>query len=147
MDNTVAKPLISKKTLNEFQEVFVDEYVLRTIEQEFDAADIEIDGDYCPSVSGQRRTLVQQYYHTLDLSSTGDVKKLLALFESVLDYTADVNRATKSASGPMRLWCLAPHCQEPHPNLSTQLGRRTRHLCRWETLRPKKSQTELRQEK
>lgn len=82
----MAKLLISKKSLNELQEVFVDMYVLRTIEQEFEAADIACNNSYNPRVGGERRTLVQQYYHTLDLSCSKDVRQLLSVFEAVLDF-------------------------------------------------------------
>ena len=80
----MSKALISKKTLNELQEYMVDAYVLRTIEQEFDAADIECDERFQPMVSGERRTLIQKYYHTLDLTDRNDVRKILTLAASVL---------------------------------------------------------------
>lgn len=76
--------LISKKTRNEFREYFVG-MTLREISQEFDAADVPYDADYQPPESGQRRCLVEQYYHAMDFSSWRDVRMLLRVFESVLD--------------------------------------------------------------
>ena len=48
-------------------------------------ADIACDDDYQPAVSGERRTLVLQYYHTLDFTKPADVKKLLQAFENILN--------------------------------------------------------------
>jgi hypothetical protein len=77
------KPLVSKKAVYELQEYFVGTS-LRIIEQECDAADILRDEDYIPPASGQRRSLFQQYLHTLDLTKSRDVRKLLTLFANVL---------------------------------------------------------------
>lgn len=76
--------LISKKTLRELAEHFSDEYVVRTIENTFDDADIECDEHYKPEVNGERRRLVYRYCHTLDLTDWSDVRKLLTVFETVL---------------------------------------------------------------
>jgi Abortive infection C-terminus len=77
------KPLISKKIVNELQEYFVAT-TLRTIEQEFDAVDIQCDTDFSPTIGGERRKLFQKYIHTLDLGKPKDVRKLLNLFANVL---------------------------------------------------------------
>ncbi|MGA2539470.1 MAG: abortive infection family protein, partial [Terracidiphilus sp.] len=77
------KPLISKKAIYELQEHFVGT-TLRTIEQECDAVDIRHDASFSPAVGGQRRTLFQQYMHSLDLTKPKDVRKLLNLFASIL---------------------------------------------------------------
>lgn len=79
----MAKDLISKKTRYEFREHFVN-WTLREIEMEFDAADVSIDNDYRPPTSGQRRTLVEKYYHSIDWTSWSDVRKVLAIFENTL---------------------------------------------------------------
>jgi hypothetical protein len=76
--------LISKKTLYELQEHLSGAYVLREIEQLFDSADIPLSESSHPTTSGQRRTLVARYYHSLDLSKWEDVRKLLYVFELVL---------------------------------------------------------------
>lgn len=76
--------IISKKTLYEFEEYLVGNSVVRAIEILFDSADILCDEDYQPNVSGQRRTLIEKYYHTIDLTSWIDVRKLLRVFEEIL---------------------------------------------------------------
>lgn len=79
----MAGDIISKKTRQEFREHFVG-WTLRTIEMEFDAADIVCDKDFDPQCGGVRRTLVEQYYHSLDFGSWKDMRKLLAVYEAVL---------------------------------------------------------------
>lgn len=77
------KNIISKKTRLEFREYFVGT-TLREIAQEFDAADVPVDADFTPPETGQRRCLVEQYYHAVDFCSWRDVRKVLRVFESVL---------------------------------------------------------------
>lgn len=79
------KELISKKTRNELREYFVGR-TLREIEMEFDAVDIACDCAYQPGISGQRRTLVEQYYNTLDFTKASDVKKFIKVYENTLNY-------------------------------------------------------------
>lgn len=78
------EPIISKKTLYEFEEYLIGNSVVRAIQILFDSADILCDEDYQPNVSGQRRTLIEQYYHTINLSDWADVRKLLRAFEEIL---------------------------------------------------------------
>jgi hypothetical protein len=80
----MVQELISKKLRTEFCEHLVG-WTLRTIRNEFDSADITCDENYQPGVSGERRTLVLQYYHTLDCTKPADVKKLLVAFENILN--------------------------------------------------------------
>ncbi len=75
--------LISIKTRQVFREYLVGT-TLRFISDEFDAARIDCDADYQPSVTGQRRWLVEQYYHTVNWTDWRDVKKVLQVFENVL---------------------------------------------------------------
>ena len=79
----MASDIISKKTRNELREYFVGT-CLREIEIEFDCADIDVDLSYFPNVTGERRTLVEQYYKTLDFSDSKDVKKFMVLYGNVL---------------------------------------------------------------
>jgi hypothetical protein len=81
--------LISKKTRYEFREYLVG-YTLREIELEFDAADILPDAKYNPGISGQRRTLVEQYYHSIDWKNPKDVRKMLTVFANVLSHLEDM---------------------------------------------------------
>ena len=61
------EPIVSIKTRNEFREYFVGT-TLRVIAEAFNGAGVRCDLDYSPSVGGQRRTLVEQYYKTVDWS-------------------------------------------------------------------------------
>ena len=75
--------IISKKTRYEFREYLVS-YTLREIENEFDAADVTFDKNYKPDLSGQRRTFVEQYYHSVDWSKWRDVRKVISVYENIL---------------------------------------------------------------
>lgn len=77
------KDIISKKTRLEFRELLVN-WTLREISQEFDAADVPCDLEYVSPETGQRRSLVDQYYHAIDFKSWKDVRKLLKVYENVL---------------------------------------------------------------
>lgn len=87
------RPIISIKTRQVFRENMVG-WVLREISDEFDAARIDCDLSFQPSVSGQRRALVEQYYHTVDWTDANQIKKVLQVFENVL------NRAQKLVDEP-----------------------------------------------
>lgn len=91
--------IISKKTRNEFREVLVSR-VLREIEMEFDSADIDL-SDIAPNVSGQRRGLVEQYYASLDFSNWADVRKILKVYESILD---DLGEQAKDSMALNQEW-------------------------------------------
>jgi hypothetical protein len=79
--------LISIKTRQLFREYFVGT-TLRFISDEFDAARVDCDSAYQPPVSGARRSLVEQYYHSVNWTDWRDVKKVLQVFESIL-HTAE----------------------------------------------------------
>jgi len=53
---------------------------------EFDAADVPFDEHYNPKTSGERRSLVEKYYHAVDWSNWKDVRKVLSVYESVLNH-------------------------------------------------------------
>lgn len=74
---------MSKKTRNEFREFLVG-WTLREIEMAFEAGYVECGKDLVPQVSGQRRALVEKYYHTLDFRSPKDVRRLIAVYEYIL---------------------------------------------------------------
>jgi len=93
----VSQELVSIKTRQVFRENMVG-WVLREISDEFDAARIDCDLSHQPLVSGQRRTLVEQYYHTVDWADWGQVKKVLQVFETVL------HRAEQLAAQPDDHW-------------------------------------------
>jgi hypothetical protein len=75
--------LISKKTRVELREYFVGT-TLREIEMEFDSADVPFDEDYEPPESGQRRCLVEKYYHAVNWKKWSDVRKILTVYENIL---------------------------------------------------------------
>ncbi len=82
----MSQTFLSRKTLTEFREHFSHRSSLGPIRDEFSAASISRDADYQPpDIHGERRTLVEQYYHTLDLGSWEDAQKLLKVFEATLD--------------------------------------------------------------
>lgn len=85
----MASDLISKKTRTEFREYFVGK-TIREIQMEFDAADVPIDLDFVPPVSGQRRSLVEQYYHAVDWTRWSDVRNVLTVYENVLASLEDL---------------------------------------------------------
>jgi len=80
----MAKFIIDKRTRDEFCEYFVGYSVSRKIREEFDYAEIDLDEDYDPSTTGERRTLVYQYYNTIDWSNWSDVRKIVSVFENAL---------------------------------------------------------------
>ena len=79
--------LISIKTRQLFREYFVGT-TLRFISDEFDAARIDCETAYQPPVSGERRSLVEQYYHSVNWTDWREVRKVLQVFESIL-HTAE----------------------------------------------------------
>jgi hypothetical protein len=83
--------LISKATRNEFREV-LSGFVLRKIDMIFEGAGFEARRDFQPAVGGERRTLVEQYYAGIDFSSATDVRKLIVVFEEVLEHLFRVER-------------------------------------------------------
>jgi len=89
--------LISKKTRSEFREYFVGTS-LSVIEREFESADIPFDGDHSPPVGGQRRTLVEQYYHSIAWNKWSDVLKVLTVFENVLVHLEDESQQGNAAA-------------------------------------------------
>jgi len=53
-------------------------WTLREIGMEFDSADVPSRMTFMPKTTGERRTLVEQYYHSLDFTSAVDTKKFSA---------------------------------------------------------------------
>lgn len=79
----MSQELLSIKTRQAFRETMVG-WKLREITDEFDAAQIDCDRSFQPSVTGQRRILVEQYYHCVDWADRQQVSKVLQVFEGVL---------------------------------------------------------------
>ena len=75
--------LISKRTRNEFRETLVG-WTLREIDIEFENEGFGPDLNYSPALTGQRRSLVEQYYKKIDFTNPNQVRRLLRVFESVI---------------------------------------------------------------
>jgi len=80
--------IVSRKARTELREYFVGTS-LSIISDEFDAADIVCDKLYEPGVGGQRRSLVEQYYKTIDWNSWTDIRKFITVYENVLTNLED----------------------------------------------------------
>lgn len=79
----MSRELISKATRNEFREVLVG-FTLRQIELIFEGANIQANLKYAPQVGGQRRSLVEQYYSTINFCSEEDVNRLIKAYGEVV---------------------------------------------------------------
>ena len=78
-----SKEFISKKTRIEFREFLVG-WTLREIDNEFSAAGLEPNLSYNSTHSGQRRGLVEQYYHAVDFTNPAQTDRVLSVFEAIL---------------------------------------------------------------
>jgi hypothetical protein len=75
---------VSPKTRLEFREYFVGTSVAR-VDDAFTIARIPCREDFQPQTGGARRSRVEQYYASLNFSKWADIKRLLAVYEHVLD--------------------------------------------------------------
>jgi hypothetical protein len=80
----MSRDIISKTTRNEFREVLVG-YTLREIDMTFDAGGLTPRSGYDPQVPGQRRGSVECYYANIDFTSVTDIKKLLMVYEEIIE--------------------------------------------------------------
>ena len=76
------RALIGRKVLNEFRE-FLFGWKVREIDDEFSASAITRSEPTIP-VIGERRTRVEEYYASLDLTDQRDADRLLSVFENIL---------------------------------------------------------------
>lgn len=83
--------LISMKTRQVFREYLVNS-TLREISDEFDAAGVPCHLEYQPPIGGQRRAIVEQYYHAVDWNDWRDVKRVLQVFEGVLARAREIEK-------------------------------------------------------
>lgn len=79
---------ISKKMRIDFRDAMKDHLVKSQITNIFDSADVVCNLDYVPppNISGERRTLVEQYYATIQWESIVDIPKVLKAFGDFLSY-------------------------------------------------------------
>jgi hypothetical protein len=75
--------LISAGTRVDFREAMTSR-TLQQIRDIFAFGDFEPNLEFQPPVSGQRRTLVEQYFANIDLANPQHVKKLLSVFEELI---------------------------------------------------------------
>jgi hypothetical protein len=93
----MVQPLISRAVLTDLREHFVSEHVLRTIDDAFRNQGIKRQPNEAPSVPGERRQLVEEYYASLDLTDAADVQKLLHVIEREIAFCQpDEDDATES---------------------------------------------------
>lgn len=82
--------LISKKTRTEFQEFFVTK-TLREISRYFDNHDVPTSElPEGTNIGGQRRTLVETYYASVNWADPKIVRKILQVYEDVLNDLNDI---------------------------------------------------------
>lgn len=96
------KDLISPRTRLEFREYFVGTS-LAIVDDAFGLAKIDCDISYEPPISGARRGRVEQYYRTLDFARWDDVRRILVVYEHVMD---EVERQVKFGDGHQKQWAI-----------------------------------------
>lgn len=79
----VPQDLIHARTRTAFREYLSGNAVLREISRLFDDEGIEC-SPLEPNVGGARRSLVEQYYATVDWTNQSDVSRVIRVYESVL---------------------------------------------------------------
>ena len=75
--------LISSGTRVDFREALTS-FTLQQIRDIFAAGEFEPNLQHQPTVSGERRTLVEQYFANIDLANQKHIKRLLAVFEELI---------------------------------------------------------------
>ncbi len=80
--------LISAGTRTDFREALAS-HTLQKIRDIFAAGEFEPDLQHQPSVSGERRTLVEQCFASIDLTNSQHMKRLLAVFEELIHRLGD----------------------------------------------------------
>jgi hypothetical protein len=98
----VRADIINKGLRNEIREYFVGT-TLHHVKMAFEGAGILCDAEYLPPESGQRRCLVEQYYHTLDWTSPTDAARFLQVVEQVQVEIDDVTSSPPATDYARRL--------------------------------------------
>ena len=86
--------LISLRTRNKFRETLVGS-TLREINMFFEGAGLTKREDHVPTVYGERRSLVEQYYAGISFEYPADIKKLLSVYEEIV-HSLDRNGVSDS---------------------------------------------------
>jgi hypothetical protein len=79
--------LVSRRIRTAVREAFVG-WTLNTISDAFHAEGFSADMSHDPQLEGARRTLVEQFYATIDWHDWADVRRYLRVVEGVLDNAA-----------------------------------------------------------
>lgn len=77
------KEILSRATRNEFREAFTC-FTLFEITTMFDAGELSPNANHTPTVGGQRRGLVEQYYAAIDFTDPENVQQVLKAYEEIL---------------------------------------------------------------
>lgn len=93
------RELISRRTRTEFREILSGWGTLRTIDTLFENEGFSPDSTYDPEIGGQRRTLVEQYYRTIDFRDARQVQRLLRVYEDIL---RDLDKASPDNAAKLR---------------------------------------------
>lgn len=102
------RELISRRTRTEFREVLSGWGTLRVIDKVFENEGFSADPTHVPNVSGQRRTLVEQYYSTIDFGDARQVQRLLRVYEDVL---RDLDRQSPDDATKLRSYLERDGCR------------------------------------
>lgn len=78
------RELISRRTRNEFREMFSSWSVIRTIDMAFENEGFAPDLSSEPAVSGARRSLVEQYYRAIDFADPRQAQRILRVYEDLI---------------------------------------------------------------
>lgn len=81
----VTNELISRKLRATFEDALAADSTLLRIRAVFDAAGIVADTTYKPIGKGERRVLIAQYCHTLDLTNIADALRLLRAYAASIE--------------------------------------------------------------
>lgn len=77
------EPRTSGQARNEFCDYYVGT-TLRVIREAFDGGGVRCNLEYEPQIGGERRTLVAQYYQTVDWSDWKSVSRVVKVYENAL---------------------------------------------------------------
>lgn len=86
-----ASELLSCRTRNNFREAMVGALVLRGIDDAYQAEGFTPDPTPPLDVSGQRRTLVEQYHANIDFADRSQVLRVLRVFETLLPWMRETS--------------------------------------------------------
>src|SRR4051794_21704393 len=99
---------ISKRTRTEFRETLSGWGTLRTIAKLFENERFESDCTHDPGASGQRRTLVEQYYRAINFRDPRQVQRLLRVYEDII---RDLEKESPDSAAKLRLYLERDGCR------------------------------------